>query len=159
MTPESVDRRIREPLVAEMRKALLGFYGANPRNSADYGRIVTIASVLGLKGSAYVAGYNASKHGAVGLTRAHVRFMLDRLAALPDAAGLVPRDADTLHPLASALRVEPALARARALLEGDRRRLMELVEGWPTIDAASLPEPSVLSPCNEPGQWQAWLDR
>lgn len=37
---------------------------------ADYGRIVTIASVLGLKGSAYVAGYNASKHGAVGLTRA-----------------------------------------------------------------------------------------
>ena len=96
---------------------------------------------------------------AVGLTRAHVRFMLARLAALPDAAGLVPRDADTLHPLASALRVEPALARARALLEGDRRRLMELVEGWPTIDAASLPEPAVLSPCNEPGQWRAWLDR
>jgi NAD(P)-dependent dehydrogenase (short-subunit alcohol dehydrogenase family) len=35
----------------------------------DYGRIVTIASITGLKGSAYIAAYSASKHGAVGLTR------------------------------------------------------------------------------------------
>jgi aldehyde dehydrogenase (NAD+) len=35
-----VDRRIREPLVEEMRKALRVFFGENPRSSADYGRIV-----------------------------------------------------------------------------------------------------------------------
>jgi NAD(P)-dependent dehydrogenase (short-subunit alcohol dehydrogenase family) len=34
------------------------------------GRIVFIASVAGLRGSAYVAPYVASKHGVVGLTRA-----------------------------------------------------------------------------------------
>ncbi|HWK44010.1 MAG TPA: SDR family NAD(P)-dependent oxidoreductase [Stellaceae bacterium] len=34
------------------------------------GRIITIASTAGLKGYAYTAGYCASKHGAIGLTRA-----------------------------------------------------------------------------------------
>ncbi|MEX2372935.1 MAG: SDR family oxidoreductase, partial [Dehalococcoidia bacterium] len=34
------------------------------------GRIIFIASVAGLRGSAYVAPYVASKHGVVGLTRA-----------------------------------------------------------------------------------------
>ena len=37
---------------------------------AKSSRIVTIASVAGLKGYAYVAPYVAAKHGAVGLTRA-----------------------------------------------------------------------------------------
>jgi NAD(P)-dependent dehydrogenase (short-subunit alcohol dehydrogenase family) len=37
---------------------------------APSGRIVTIASVAGLKGGAYIAPYIAAKHGAVGLTRA-----------------------------------------------------------------------------------------
>ena len=36
----------------------------------DYGRIVTIASITGLKGSPYIAAYSSSKAGAVGLTRA-----------------------------------------------------------------------------------------
>jgi aldehyde dehydrogenase (NAD+) len=35
-----VDRRIREPLVAEMIKALRRFFGDDPRQSADYGRII-----------------------------------------------------------------------------------------------------------------------
>jgi len=35
-----VDRRIREPLVAEMRKALLRFFGEDARTSPDYGRII-----------------------------------------------------------------------------------------------------------------------
>jgi NAD(P)-dependent dehydrogenase (short-subunit alcohol dehydrogenase family) len=34
------------------------------------GRIVTVASVAGLTGSRYTAAYTASKHAAVGLTRA-----------------------------------------------------------------------------------------
>jgi len=37
---------------------------------AQAGRIVNVASVAGLKGFARVAGYCASKHGVVGLTRA-----------------------------------------------------------------------------------------
>lgn len=37
---------------------------------AEAGRIVTIASVAGLKGYAYASHYVAAKHGAVGLTRA-----------------------------------------------------------------------------------------
>lgn len=36
----------------------------------DWGRLITIASTAGLKGYPYVAAYAASKHGAVGLTRA-----------------------------------------------------------------------------------------
>lgn len=38
--------------------------------AAEAGRIVTIASSAGLKGYAYTSAYAASKHGAVGLTRA-----------------------------------------------------------------------------------------
>lgn len=38
--------------------------------AASAGRIVTVASVAGLKGMAYSAPYVAAKHGAIGLTRA-----------------------------------------------------------------------------------------
>lgn len=38
--------------------------------AANRGRIVTIASIAGLRGAAYVAPYVAAKHGAVGLMRA-----------------------------------------------------------------------------------------
>jgi NAD(P)-dependent dehydrogenase (short-subunit alcohol dehydrogenase family) len=38
--------------------------------AAPAGRLVTVASVAGLKGGAYIAPYVASKHAAVGLTRA-----------------------------------------------------------------------------------------
>ena len=38
--------------------------------SASWGRIVTIASTASLRGFAYVSGYCASKHAALGLTRA-----------------------------------------------------------------------------------------
>ena len=34
-----------------------------------WGRLITIASITGLKGYPYVSAYTASKHGAVGLTR------------------------------------------------------------------------------------------
>jgi 3-hydroxybutyrate dehydrogenase len=37
---------------------------------AGWGRIVTIASVAGLRGGAYITAYCASKHGVIGLTRA-----------------------------------------------------------------------------------------
>lgn len=35
----------------------------------DFGRIVNIASVTGLKGYPYISAYSASKHGVIGLTR------------------------------------------------------------------------------------------
>jgi molybdopterin-guanine dinucleotide biosynthesis protein A len=92
---------------------------------------------------------------AAALTSAHVRFMLERLAAMPDADALVPRDDHGLHPLALALRVAPALARARSMLANDRRRLLEWVADWPTIGADQLPDPRVLAPCNDPKQWRA----
>lgn len=38
--------------------------------AAEQARIVTIASIAGLRGGAYIAPYVAAKHGAVGLTRA-----------------------------------------------------------------------------------------
>jgi len=38
--------------------------------AAGWGRIVNIASIAGLIGQAYVTAYCASKHGAIGLTRA-----------------------------------------------------------------------------------------
>lgn len=38
--------------------------------SAPSARIVTVSSIAGLKGAAYIAPYVAAKHGAVGLTRA-----------------------------------------------------------------------------------------
>jgi 3-hydroxybutyrate dehydrogenase len=36
---------------------------------ADWGRLIVVASIAGLHGHAYAAGYSAAKHGAVGLTR------------------------------------------------------------------------------------------
>ncbi|WP_108883610.1 SDR family NAD(P)-dependent oxidoreductase [Anderseniella sp. Alg231-50] len=44
--------------------------GLAPMLAAGYGRMIAIASVAGLRGSAYVSSYCAAKHGVVGLTRA-----------------------------------------------------------------------------------------
>ncbi|KUJ77106.1 SDR family NAD(P)-dependent oxidoreductase [Ruegeria profundi] len=44
--------------------------GLSDMQAAGTGRLITIASVAGLKGFAYVAGYCAAKHAVVGLTRA-----------------------------------------------------------------------------------------
>jgi len=43
--------------------------GARQLKGSEWGRLITIASITGLKGYPYVAAYSASKHGAVGLTR------------------------------------------------------------------------------------------
>lgn len=41
-----------------------------PMLASGWGRMIAIASVAGLRGSAYVSAYCAAKHGVVGLTRA-----------------------------------------------------------------------------------------
>lgn len=124
---------------------------------ALHGRGPLVGVVVGLEALAQAGIELAylSSCDAAALSSAHVRFMLDRLAAMPDAEALVPRDEHGLHPLAIALRVEPALARARTMLANDRRRLLEWVADWPTIDADQLPDPRVLAPCNDPEQWRA----
>ena len=43
--------------------------GVRQLKGSDWGRLITVASITGLKGYPYVAAYAASKHGAVGLTR------------------------------------------------------------------------------------------
>ena len=44
--------------------------GLRRMRGREWGRLITIASTAGLKGYPYVTAYSASKHGAVGLTRA-----------------------------------------------------------------------------------------
>jgi NAD(P)-dependent dehydrogenase (short-subunit alcohol dehydrogenase family) len=44
--------------------------GLQRMHGRDWGRLITIASIAGLKGYPYIGAYAASKHGAVGLTRA-----------------------------------------------------------------------------------------
>ena len=43
--------------------------GMRAMPGASWGRLVVIASIAGLEGHAYAAGYSAAKHGAVGLAR------------------------------------------------------------------------------------------
>jgi 3-hydroxybutyrate dehydrogenase len=43
--------------------------GAGDMVEAGWGRMVTIASTAGLKGSSYISAYCAAKHGVIGLTR------------------------------------------------------------------------------------------
>ena len=43
--------------------------GMRAMAGADWGRLVVIASIAGLEGHSYAAGYTAAKHGAVGLMR------------------------------------------------------------------------------------------
>ncbi len=44
--------------------------GLPPMLDRGWGRLIAVASIAGLKGFPYVAGYCAAKHGVVGLTRA-----------------------------------------------------------------------------------------
>jgi 3-hydroxybutyrate dehydrogenase len=43
--------------------------GIRTMAGSNWGRLVVIASIAGLEGHAYAAGYSAAKHGAVGLAR------------------------------------------------------------------------------------------
>ncbi len=44
--------------------------GVRQMHGRGWGRLITVASIAGLKGYPYVSAYTAAKHGAVGLTRA-----------------------------------------------------------------------------------------
>lgn len=65
-TLESFDRMIAVNLTGvflTLREGIRGMANAN------WGRLIVIASIAGLEGHNYAAGYSAAKHGAVGLAR------------------------------------------------------------------------------------------
>ncbi|MCB9754631.1 MAG: molybdenum cofactor guanylyltransferase [Myxococcales bacterium] len=92
------------------------------------------------------------------LDAAHVRFVTGALARDPSRAAAVPRDPPDergrrfLHPLASAVRVAPALAAAEAIVRAGGRRPAQLFEQLSTryLDARALPSPEALRACNTP---------
>ena len=43
--------------------------GVRQLKGSEWGRLITVSSITGLKGYPYVAAYSASKHGTIGLTR------------------------------------------------------------------------------------------
>ncbi|MES2987797.1 MAG: SDR family NAD(P)-dependent oxidoreductase [Pseudomonadota bacterium] len=77
--------------------------------AAGGGRIVTIASIAGLRGAAYVAPYVAAKHGAVGLMRA----LAEELAGKGVTANAIcPGYADTEIVAAAARNIQAKTGRS-----------------------------------------------
>ena len=99
--------------------------------AAGWGRIVTVASVAGREGSAYISAYAASKHAVVGLTRAAA---VELAGAGVTVNAVCPGFVDTEMTAASLARIVDATGKsaeaARAALErfSPQRRLMSAAE-------------------------------
>ena len=65
--PEVWDRMLAVNLSASFHTMRLALPGMRQRN---WGRIINMASISGLRGRAMKSGYNATKHGLIGLTKA-----------------------------------------------------------------------------------------
>lgn len=95
----------------------------------------------------------------------HVAFMLAALEAADPSPALLPvadgPNGPRPAPLASAVRVAPALAAARRLLATGERRLLSLFDDLRAqrLPARRLPDPDVLLPCNTPREWQEVQNR
>ncbi|NVB40951.1 NTP transferase domain-containing protein [Pseudenhygromyxa sp. WMMC2535] len=125
----------------------------------DAGPLVGAVAGLERLAAAGAAQAYLSSCDAAALAGVHVDFMLAALAARADAPALIPVDAEgRRHPLAAAVRVEPILARGRALLAAGEARLQSLLAEAATIGVDALPEPLVLAPCNTEAQWRALSD-
>ncbi|KIG12894.1 hypothetical protein DB30_00915 [Enhygromyxa salina] len=99
---------------------------------------------------------------AAALSARHVAFMFAQLQAAqrrdPQVYAAAPREPDgRLHPLAAAVAVGQMLGHAKAELARGQLRLQRVFHAaqveW--VDAAALPDPNALLPCNTPAQWQA----
>ncbi|MCA9694771.1 MAG: NTP transferase domain-containing protein [Nannocystaceae bacterium] len=92
------------------------------------------------------------------LDAAYVRFITAPLVADATLRAALPRDPPTLegtrfaHPLASAVRLGPALEQAEALVAAGVRRPIALFEALAAryVDRDALPDPAVLATCNTP---------
>lgn len=102
---------------------------------------------------------------AVFVDAAHVRWMLDTLAADVRHAAIVPESGPfddgsrVLHPLSGAVRVPVARATVAALLQSGQRAARALYEGLAArrIGVASLPDPKAVRDCDTPEEWAAAL--
>jgi 3-hydroxybutyrate dehydrogenase len=98
---------------------------------AGWGRIVTIASVAGLRGGAYITAYCASKHGVIGLTRA---LALELAAAGITVNAICPGYVDTPMTDAAVANIvaktgmTAAAARAKLVAANPQGRLLSAVE-------------------------------
>lgn len=95
---------------------------------ADWGRVITIASIAGLKGLKGAAGYSASKHGVIGLTRSlsedYLGTNLTFNAICPGYVDtpIVTRNTDTIAQRAG---ISTEEARAVMVEQNRHRRLIE----------------------------------
>ena len=102
---------------------------------------------------------------SVFLDTAHVRWMLDALAADRRHAAVVPESGPSedgtriLHPLCGAVRVPVASITAAALLTSGQRAARALYEGLAArrIAVATLPDPRVVRDCDTPQDWSEAL--
>ena len=86
----------------------------------DGGSIVNVASVAGVEGEAYSAGYCAAKHGLVGLTRAlAVEYTRERLRVNVVCPGgmLTPQVTDFVAPEAADVKLIMRIAAPRGLMQ------------------------------------------
>lgn len=86
------------------------------------GNIVNVASVAGLEGEVYSAGYCSAKHGLVGLTRAlAVEFTRERLRVNVVCPGgmLTPQATEFVAPTDADFKLIMRIAAPRGLMEAD----------------------------------------
>ncbi len=94
------------------------------------------------------------------MTGEHIAFVIDALRGDSQCNAIVPVDDEPpqyAHPLASAIRVVPALATTTALLEASIRRPIRMFErlGARTVPVSQLPDAKVVQTCNTPEAYRA----
>ncbi|MBU3749606.1 MAG: SDR family oxidoreductase [Mycobacterium sp.] len=105
----------------------------------DGGSVVNVASVAGLEGEVYSAGYCAAKHGLVGLTRAlAVEFTRDRLRVNAVCPGgmLTPQVTDFVAPPDADYKLIMRIAAPRGLMEP--RDVASVIAFLASDDAAAV---------------------
>ncbi|MCB9568734.1 MAG: NTP transferase domain-containing protein [Myxococcales bacterium] len=125
-----------------------------------------VGLLVGLEAAAR-AGADAAFLAAcdgVFLSRAHLDFLRAELEGEGGLEAVIPIDAARgpggrrfAHPLASLVRVAPALRAARALIAGGQRRPIALFDALETrwIPSDALPDPRALRTCNTPDEYAA----
>jgi 3-hydroxybutyrate dehydrogenase len=118
-----------EMITADLTSVFLVTQAALPHLLASgRGRIVSVASVAGLRGFPYVSAYCAAKHGVVGLTRALAAELADRnVTANAICPGYVdtPMTDRTLANIVEKTGMTLAEARAQIEKTSPQRRLIE----------------------------------
>jgi molybdopterin-guanine dinucleotide biosynthesis protein A len=98
---------------------------------------------------------------SVFITRAHVEFVLAKLASNGDIDAVVPAEGSGahIHALASAVRAPVALVTAEKLFGAGERAATSLFTRLETcrVPVEHLPDPRAVTTCNTPAEWRAVL--